>query len=303
MPNQAIQFEREWTYKPDAGVPPRSGHWATRNLINFYDFTNKGGDVQDKFRYAHMARVSAPSYGVRDRGYQMTFDGTDDYLRSENIAEPFLNDSPVSVLAVYRTTNNTSAMIPFGLGKTGGIVDGDEGTSFPYLLWVVPGHATQKVRATSQTNEDSTPAYNGVGAALDVATDDGEWHAIMGVWRSRLDISVHLDGLYSASGTGSGTAWDTATQMTIGARENNNVPSGQRFFNGDIALIAIFSEAFSDEQAGELCRATRQGDFSSFYQPRVIYTRNVEEVTPSTDRLFPLRRYIKYTPYGPLIEY
>src|SRR3989344_929193 len=118
-------------------------------------------------------------------------------------------------------------------GTGDGVIVWNGGSPDYYELTISGGKATFAINAggTSVT----------ANAVSNASINDGNWHSITGVRNATKPADIYIDGVFSGTATysGSGTAIDTTTALTIGSR------NGANNFSGNIGNIYLYNRALS----------------------------------------------------------
>lgn len=165
--------------------------------------------------------------------------------------------------------------IPFALAQAAipssglvGSFDGATTTSVPHTSSIDPESSLWTVSALVKGTSDGTIIWKGgspdyyelavnggravftinaggttvtASAVSSASINDGNWHSITGVRSTTKTVDVYVDGVFSGTATysGSGTAIDTTTSLTISSR------NGANNFSGNIGNIYLYNRALS----------------------------------------------------------
>ena len=115
---------------------------------------------------------------------------------------------------------------------------------------------------------------NGPELTSPTAYNDGNWHHIVGVSDGSSDY-LYIDGQLSTTGAGVGSNSPVALDLLIGGVPDYSAGSGNRFFDGQIAHLAFFTNVLSPAQV-----LTLYND-AEYVQP--IITENPQNLAVNLD--------------------
>ncbi|MDE3067950.1 MAG: hypothetical protein KGJ60_10425 [Verrucomicrobiota bacterium] len=92
---------------------------------------------------------------------------------------------------------------------------------------------------------------NGPEITTPQSYNDGAWHQAVGV-SDGTNAYLYLDGQLSVSGGGVGSMGGAPLDLLIGGAPDYTAGSGNRYFSGQIAQVAFFTNAFTAAQAAAL---------------------------------------------------
>lgn len=117
---------------------------------------------------------------------------------------------------------------------------------------------------------DSAGANNSTTTNL---VKDNQWNHCVGVFLSTTSRTAWLNGVAATTNTNSRTITVSANQLGIGASLYNSLSSIDQFFSGAIAHVAIWDEALSAGEIGQLSKGTHpqkiRVDALRYYNPLI----------------------------------
>ena len=188
-----------------------------------------GDTLVDLSPWRRHAASSSPIWTAKAPGSVLSYNGSSDYSDAGRSSLWALTTEPFS-LECWFSAAIVAAGEPFGRGTPAALT--------PYFFWVMDGYIRFYVCDGSSW---------GLAQVSLPGTD--RWCHVVGT-RSGTALNIYLNGALQGSGTGFTTLSSADCPLTIGCGAYpNNTKHG--FFNGSIALAAIYRRAMSAPEVAE----------------------------------------------------
>ena len=179
-------------------------------------------------------RITLGGDSFRDE-YSLSFDGTDDYVDCGD-AVSGISDYPFTVAGWFKAGTSSDGMI-FAIND-------ESASSLDYKLLLRATDDEGNLRLTAR-------ASGSKGDAETTPNDDNEfndntWHHFAGVFANDTSRTLYADGVSRVTDTGNVDFIAATDSFVIGANNDNNSPD--KYFEGKISEVALYSSALSASQ-------------------------------------------------------
>lgn len=232
--------------------------WAWRNLVGLWlpMAGCQGGRLIDWSGFARSATpVNSPTWGLSPLGDVLTLAPVSS--QHVTVAPPPVTGTPLTMACVFACTNTAAWQDLMGLYNTG---SGDHRISLSCQGGVGGDPLRIETDAGAKTGALTTSGYT-----------SGRWHVGTGVSAAPNSRAVYIDG--GSKGTDATSLTPSGINILDIGRQGDASPGG--YFEGTIALAAIWACAHTDDQVARFARdpyglitaARRVSTFSALAPP------------------------------------